>query len=334
MAAVVKAAVGALLMAWGTAVMSVPDRTVEAAGAASAPVRTLADSTSVILRSTHILVLEILSVDGEDWTPGPRGTSTRAIRIEARLAALIKGRLDVTSGEGLRISAHISRSGPRAVGLPGVWSRHPPQPGQRIAVFSSAQATHADAVMAEPSLLRILPAAEVDADLRQAKAIEEAGAPLVAALGRVSEPPLLTPLFAEYLVACLDQEHLIAAPKDLAGLLQWLEAEGRSPAVRLFVIPALYQRMLSGARTPRASAVALARSSLRLLADAPADDALAQRLVETDLPHLLGLEGSAPKLTPETLFASAPGERDRARRTLREWPAGRARDRLVAWIGS
>ena len=163
--------------------------------------------------------------------------------------------------------------------------------------------------------------------------VERAGGRFTPHLEEVSGLPPESPLFGEFVVARFDEDGVFADEEGLDQFLGWLEAPERSPALRLFVVAAIFQRGLEEDEAPLGARRQLARSALRILAAAPSDDALAAQLVDTYLPNLLGIEGAAAPVTQQTVFRGAADARPRAREALSSRPESPARDRLLDWIG-
>ncbi|WP_437719058.1 hypothetical protein WMF45_23175 [Sorangium sp. So ce448] len=274
-----------------------------------------------------------MKIDEGPWELGPLRSEVQEFHLEVILADALKGAIAAKAGDPIHISGHRSRPGPREASVPpGVWSSVDLAVGARLVAFSSASSPHAALVFAEPALLRMLPSAPAEDEVRRALTLERAGGPLSARIQTVTEPPALSPLFGEYVVARLAEDTLYRDAVGFDQVMAWLEDPGRSPSLQMFVIQSLVGKVLLTEPNPPGFTERLALATWRVLSSTQ-DEALATQIVDTYLPNLLGLEGAAPFKSVQTVFHGDEGARTLGREALLRRPAGGARDRLLGWIG-
>lgn len=287
----------------------------------------------MILRATHILTLTILSLDEGPWQAASRGGRSQSFRAAARIDATLAGQPIAKPGAQVNIAGIRSQPGPRDSFGPGVWSEVELTPGTRLVVLSRATTSSAaTAVLAEPAVMAVLPAEPAAEEIRRVLRLDRSAAGLADALRSLSEPPILTTLFAEYLVARLQQHMLYADAPGFDKVMSWLEADGRSSAVQRHVIEALTARLLSMPPPRPGFTERLALAGWRLLAKT-ADETLASQIETTFLPNLLGLEGAAAPVPVQAVVTDAH-ERHRIREAMQRRLASPARDRLLRWLSA
>ena len=312
----------------GNVVQARPPSDAAAPGGAStgiqqevAVTRVVESSTSAILSATHILVVTVLAVDEADQ-----------LRIDLALADVLKGEPIAAAGTRLSVSAQRSQSSRRELEPAGPWALAGPTAGVRLVVFSRASSSAPAAVLAEPAILRVLPAIPAEEEVRRAIALEAAGGALAPRITAVGEPPPLSSLFGEYVVARLGEETLYGDPVGFDTVMTWLEDPRRSPSLQMFMLQALTGKLLLTEPNPAGFTERMALAALRILAST-GDEALAGQIVDVYLPNLLGLEGSATRRTAVTIVGSDDRTRSAARAALQRRAPGGARDRLLDWLG-
>ncbi|HWN44017.1 MAG TPA: hypothetical protein VNW71_17470, partial [Thermoanaerobaculia bacterium] len=99
--------------------------------------RILPDSSSIVLRATHILVIRIESSQAGEWSPSPDGWLRREALLTVLLEERLKGstREDVGTSLPLRVTQYSNPS-LWTTRAPGVWSEAPVEPGARLVAFS------------------------------------------------------------------------------------------------------------------------------------------------------------------------------------------------------
>jgi hypothetical protein len=283
--------------------------------------RVVEGSTSVILKATHIVVVTVSHVDeAEDQ-----------VHLDVTLADTLKGIPIAAPGATLRVSGQRAQPGRRELTPQGPWAAVEHNPGSRLVAFSNAS-PGTTAVLAEPALLRVLSASPAEAEVRRALAVDRDGGPLSARIRTISEPPALSPLFGEYVVARLDEDTLYRDAAGFDKVMTWFEDPGRSTSLQMFMLLSLVGKVLLTEPNPPGFTERLALSALRILAST-SDEPLARQIVDTYLPNLLGLEGAGPRKTVQMVIKGDEGTRMRVRAALQRRPAGAARDRVLQWIG-
>jgi hypothetical protein len=283
--------------------------------------RVVPASPSIILKATRIVVVEVRAV-GE-------GVESR---LDLILRDVLKGTLDASPGMPMSATGRLASPARRELTPSGPWAAARPVPGATLVVFSSAASADPRAVLAESAILRVTGAEIVGHDVRRALALDRAGGPLQAHIAAVTEPPPLTALFGEYLMARVAEEKLHADPDGFASLMTWLEKPERSAALQLSVVQSLTGKVITDS-APGRIIDRLALAALRILVVTD-DDALAGQLVDTYLPNLLGLEGSLPRRTVATVTSGDADMRARALAAVRRRPASVTRERMSDWLAS
>ena len=285
-----------------------------------ATTRVLPNSVSVILKAAHIVVVTVLNAQA-----GPE------IRLKLALADTLKGLPVGAPGTQFQVAGQGAPPGRREAAPQGPWAAVDHRAGARLVVFSSATDSTPAAVFNEATVLRVLSATPAESEVRRALAMERSGGPLSSRLDTMTEPPPLSALFGEYVVARLGEETLYGDPIGFDTVMTWFENPGRSRSLQLFVLQTLTGRLLLTEPNPVGFTERLALAAFRILADT-ADRVLAGQIADTYLPNLLGLQSMTPHKTVEAVFRGDTRTLARARGVLEQRPAGGARDRLLAWL--
>lgn len=290
--------------------------------------RILPDSSSIVLRATHVLVIRIEASQVGEQSPDPSGWLRREVSLTLRLEERLKGitREDI-GAMSLQITQYASTS-PWATRLPGVWSDQPVEPGTRLVAFCRSESDKTAELLVEPACELLMPAESALADARLAMRAETERLDVEALLAEAREVAAsLGHLFVEYLWE-VHGGAFLWNPKDFESLMQLLEHPDLALIARATLVSQLTTRFLAGPAEP-ANRARLALAMFRLLEIDQAAP-LRDNILETFLPNLLGLPGGAPQVKADEVFRGLPEERQRAESLLRELqPTAQA---LIQWL--
>lgn len=291
-----------------------------------------ADSTSLIVRSTHILDVAIANAAPGPWRKDTERTRKRRVDLDLVLERALKGTVRERSGSHVRLAVEqIAPAGQRYFAVPGVWSGRELTQGARFLLFSRSPSTSAQEVLAERSTERVLPEGEAIGDVELALSAEQEGTSLTAVLERArARGSSLGPLFAEYLNARLG-DLLFSDSSGFGALVAFVEDPALPLPFRGMVIREMFSRLLLVGPAPAAFVDRLALAGFRVLAQ-PEAQALHAELVGVLLPNLVGVRGGAPKRSAAEVFRGAAQERAAAERALAALPDSRAAEPMLAWI--
>jgi hypothetical protein len=289
------------------------------------------DSASVVLRSTHILLVEIVVASPSEWQPQPRRTQQRIVRLKLGMQEVLKGEIDEAVGTTVTTDVdQIEIVGSRLFAVPGVWSGNPVTPGTQLVVCSRSTSRKAAEILREANTTAVFPAGEELEEIRWALECEKERWPLPDSLDRLAQRSHAGALSAEYLAARLG-EVLYADPAGFSRLMDTLESPGFPEPLREILVRAVFSRLLLNDPTPPVFAERTIIGSFRLLA-LPEASALANNLVGTYLPNLLGLEGGATAKTASETFRRFPEEQAKAEQRLRVFTGPASTARLQDWL--
>jgi hypothetical protein len=274
---------------------------------------------SIIRRAGHIYLIRIVSAKPGEWQPAPRRTRTRNVELRVRIEKALKG-----GGKPGELTIAVSQtepSGPMDVAVPGVWSRQSIDASAEYVVFSDS------ASLAEKDTLGVRPAREAQADTDLALHSDALGWTLLQGLEHGAGQPL-GPLFVQYASSRLP-EILFDDYAQFAGLMTLLEKGAVSASFRLAILEEIFSRFLLTDPAPPRFVARLAAGSLRMIVGQ--DLVLRQRLIETLLPNLVGLEGGATPKAASDVLSDYRMDAERARSFLRA-ERGNSAARLLVWL--
>ena len=274
---------------------------------------------SVVRRASHVYLIRIVSAKPGDWRPAPRRTRTRSVELRVRIEKALKGAGN--PGELTIVVDQSEPSGPMDVAVPGAWSGQSIDASTEYVVFSHS------ASLAEKDTLEVRPAREALADTQLALQSDALGWTVLQALQHGAGHPL-GPLFVQYASSRLP-EILFDDFAQFDGLMTLLEKEALSASVRLATLEEIFSRFLLADPAPPGFVARLAAASLRMIVGK--DLAVRQRLIETLLPNLVGIEGGATPKAASDVLSDYRMDAERAKRFLRAEP-GSSAARLLVWL--
>jgi hypothetical protein len=270
-----------------------------------------ADSKSIVLRSTHILLVEVLNAKAGVWEPSRPGLKSRRVDLSLQISEILRGKLDPAPVATADIAITQSDYDGELMmqPLPGAWSHVNLQPGTKLVVFSASNQNSVAIVLAEPACTQVMPAEQVLPGLRIATKAEEADLSLERALALARpEASHLDSTFADFLL----EKYGAAAMSSQSNfdlLADFTEQKGLDIKTRQALLQGTYDLVgLHGDATPqRAQRLALTMCRILLMPEA-AD--LHENLIGTFLPNLLGISSELPHQAASAVFKGNQAERD------------------------
>ena len=268
------------------------------------------DSKSIVLRSTHILLINVISVDAGPWADSRPGLKARNLDLSVRVDEVLRGKLDPPPGGPVHISVKQNDYAGELMmqPLPGAWPRGDLLPGTSLVAFAVTTEQRAETVLVEPACTQVMPAQPVLAGLRIAARAEAGDLPLSRVLAlAVPEAARLDTVFADFLWGKYGGAAM-ASQSEFDSLEDLAERPGIDVRTRQALLKDGYDLVgLSGDSTPeRAQRLALAMFRV-LLMDEAAD--LRENLIGTYLPNLLGITSDLPHQEASKVFLRHEAER-------------------------
>jgi hypothetical protein len=291
--------------------------------------RILPDSSSIVLRATHVLVIRIEVSQVGEQSPDPSGWLRREVSLTLRLEERLKGttREDVGSSLSLQVTQWASTS-PWATRLPGVWSGQSVEPGTLLVAFCRSEGDRTAELLVEPACELLMPAEDALADARLAMRAETGRLDVETLLAEAREVAAsLGHLFVEYLWE-VHGDAFLWNPKAFESLMQLLEHPDLALIARATLLSQVSSRFLAGTAN-HANRVRLALAMFRLL-EVDKAALLRDNILGTFLPNLLGLSSGAAQVKADEVFLDLPDERQRMETLVRELqPSAEA---LIQWL--
>jgi len=274
------------------------------------------ESTSYILRATHIVEVALEMVQASEWQAVSPRLEHREVHLELKLVEIHKGTTRWQPGSVAPMEAVQSRARiPREFSLPGVWSRFELTPGARFVIFT---------VAGEPPF-KVEAAETAVPDLRRA---QRAGVPelslgetIAASLGELQNWAYL---FAQYLEARLP-ESFYQRFDDFEVYLQSVEDPRLSAMARRMLIAAAYTKLMLYDPAPPTFINRLLETTALVL-EAPYGASLREAVLETYLPNLLGITGGLERKRAADVLGAFPAARGRIEGFLANVPS------VLAWL--
>lgn len=179
------------------------------------------DSTSEILSSTHVFLVEIVSIEEMPWSGRPDGLEQRGLGMDMRLLEVYKGTLDLEPDGVFHLEAEQRRESKFVVSdYHGLWSHIQPAVGVQYLVFAIAQ-TRSPADCMQEDTCQQLYDGERAPEIRLAVEAERAFKDTYE--NQASEDPELTAMIA---LIRFGQEHR-ATGRDIFGRYLWARVSAR-----------------------------------------------------------------------------------------------------------
>jgi hypothetical protein len=292
-------------------------------------------SPSIVLRSTNILLIELITVKPGDWAPSRPGLMSRNVDLSLRISEILRGKIEPSPVSPIHIAvAQTDYAGLlRMQPLTGAWSGVKLEPGASLVIFSHTDSPQVETILKEPACIRVIPAQPVIAGLRILARAEAENLPLSGTLAlAVPEIPQLDPAFADFLWGRYGGQ-AIASQREFDLLMDFSERKGFNPATRQALLKGGYDLVgMHGEATPeRAQRLALAMCRTLLMPEA-AD--LHENLIDTYLPNLLGITSELPRQTASKVFQGHETERSALREFLHQHGTDADASALLTWLNA
>jgi len=293
------------------------------------------DSKSIVLRSTHILLVEVITAKEGAWAPSSPGLKSRRVDLSLHVSETLRGKLDPGPTGPVHIS--ISQSGYDGElmmqPLPGAWAGVELAPGAALVVFAKSNEMRVERILAEPACTAVVPAERVLPGLRIAAQAEAGNLPLGRTLDLAAPiTARLDSTFAEFLWGKYG-DGAIASQSDFDLLADFAERKGLDARTRQALLNGAYDLVkLHGDATPeRAQRLALAMCRVLLMPEA-AD--LHENIIGTYLPNLLGITSGLPPQSVSAVFKGHEDERNALKAFLRRHGTDADATPLLTWLSA
>lgn len=307
---------------------------------------TVGRSRSEILRATHVLSAEILSVRAGDWAPGAGGRLARRVEMKMKLLEVLKGKTTTPAGAEFDLEIEQFEESPR---LPpaNIWSALELEAHQRyLFVSNGVDEATAAGLLSTGALVRVSDgAAAADVHLaRAAEALRQKAVDDAQPAGKDGEVAALLALvafaagradtagdtFLRYLIARVGPTFVRSAERptaDLVGLL----THAKAPFAARAEVLAFLDEVGSALGDDPAFLRAVAPAYFQVLVD-PGAAQMHHRLVQVSLYLLIfPKDDGKARATAEALIPDA-GARGKYRQALSVFEGDRA-EKLARWLG-
>jgi hypothetical protein len=280
-------------------------------------------SSCVVVQAAEIASVEISRADPEPWQDIGNLERQRKVTLRLFVKCVLKGSLH--AGDNVTVVVTQNEARGRYFAVTGAWSGKAVDSGRHYLIFAK------NTSMQDESLLRVTDEKNASSDVELALAFEEKGWPLSELAKRVGRRRgSLGPLFAEYLKARLPQVVQRKAG-DWEAVLRFIESADLPASFRSLASDAAIEALLQNSPAPETQLMRTIIGAFRLLA-LPDANGLQNRLLQAQLPNLLGWEGSEPKRSAQEVFRHFPKDRVASEKALRQLAPSPERDRLLEWI--
>jgi len=301
--------------------------------------------SSIIARSTHILLIQIESAIFGAWSPAPTGGVWRTVDMTVTLQEVLKGKTEEVIGE--RVRTDITQWGTgttRIAGVMGVWSHQSLIQGSQLVAFCQAAGNRVAEMLKDPFCELVLPAERALPDLNlilqpnvqqvspqafaQAQVADLAGV-LGQAESRVSS---LGEVWAEHLWADYAAT-ILETSKNFELLMQFIEQPDLSYVARATLLNLVYGQLVAAPSIPSEFVSRFAITLFRLLG-LPQAAALHDNIIDVFLPNLLGLSAGLTERPATDIFRNYPDERQKAEQALLNYQGAVSTTNLLRWLRS
>ncbi|MBZ5675121.1 MAG: hypothetical protein LAP61_12825 [Acidobacteriia bacterium] len=289
-------------------------------------IRLVPDSRSVILQSTHIVLVRVTRVEAPAWS----AERTRIARIELNLIEVLKG--EIVNGSGT-VRFEVTQRLPDPEGYPypnNCWSSQDVQTGAELVIFSKTESRVAADVVGQSACRRLMLSSLALSSVRAAAQVEAENPPLDNLARRlVSVAGGIQPVFMEYLVERFGDLRL-QERGNFEAVLALLEAPALQPVVRVTLWNGIRGFIMSSGRVEEWHFHRVAISLFRLLA-LPEAVSMQGNIIGTYLPNLLGL-GTSNVRSANDVFRDWPGERQNATSVINGYSGADSKEPLLSWL--
>ena len=290
------------------------------------------NSSSVILRATHILFLRVKASQPGEWSSAPTGGVSRAVDLNLELEKVLKGTTRERPGDQFQVRVIQYGTGTsRKFAIPGVWSHQSLDEGTELLAFCRSHSNEVVELLDEASCEQVLPASDALTTVRLVLQIETENLPPPDLFALVQPAAaLLDYTFVQYLWAQLSQSALVEI--DIFELLmQFLETPTLTYMCRATLLDLVYSLIYASGTASEEHLCRFAITMFRLLGVSEAKS-LHDNIIGVFLPNLLGLTGGAPKCDVNDIFREYPADRSLATNWLRDYRGVESTDALLDWL--
>ncbi|MCA1826877.1 MAG: hypothetical protein ABR567_01650 [Myxococcales bacterium] len=278
-------------------------------------------SPSLIVRATHVFLVQVLSAQPGPWAADVEPTEKRAVDLSLRIERMFKGETERAAGDTVKTTVEQWRGTiSRTFKLPGPWSGASLEPGTRYVVFAAGDGAAAE-LLRVPTL--VLPESQAVPDVELADEEDSETLPLAAVLEKaIGVADRLGFLFTDYLL----ERHgatVLSIPKQFEHVARLLESPKLTNVARNGLLHGLASAIDQG-RAVAAVEDRFIRALFRLLA-LPEAGPFANNIVDVYLP------GRIARRTARLVFRSAAQERVRAQQSMSKH-AGSHADAIREWL--
>ena len=292
------------------------------------------NSPSIVLRSTHIVLIEVLAANDGPWGESRPGFESRTVELSVRITETLRGKLDPppTTPVSISITQYKYAGMLMMQPLPGPWPGGELSPGMLLAAFAETAESSIERVLASPACTLVLFAEPVATGLRIASQAEAGNLSLENTLALADSASLrLDPIFAEFLWAKYGDDAM-ASVSQLNLLASFAEKKELTVGTRQALLQGAYDLIgLHSDSTPKAARrLALAMFRVLLMPDA-AD--LHENLIDTFLPNLLGITSGLHAEPASAVFMGEDALRAASKEFLQRQGALAGAKSLLHWLG-
>lgn len=293
------------------------------------------DSKSIILRSTHILLVKVMTAKVGAWAPSRPGLKSRSVDLSLQVVETLRGRLDPAPTGPVHISITQTDYAGELMMQPltGAWAGAELLPGTMLVVFATSAEARVEHILVEPACTRVVPAEPALSGLRIAAQAEADELPLGRTLALAArDTARLDSTFAEFLWGKYGNGAM-ASQSDFDLLADFTERKGLEARTRQALLNGGYDlvKLHGDAIAERAQRLALAMCRVLLMPEA-AD--LHENLIGTYLPNLLGITSGLPPLAASAVFKGHEAERNAVKAFLRSHGTDTDTTPLVTWLNA
>lgn len=290
-----------------------------------------AEAQSLLLRSTHIVLVRIESAEVGPWAQDSSGATRRTAELRLIVEDVMKG--DVAEGQGKTVivkATQTRRTGTRYYALPGVWSAHDVGAGTRLVAFSISASNAGVDVLSERRLQMLLPPEEALEDVRLFRDVEGGKLPLHEVLGMANRKAGgLHFLFADYV-----GDRVEASPNlgvlEMEALGTHLELPSLTAEARSTLLGSVHSILVASDPAPAPVLERWVTTLFHLIALPAAGDV--DNIIQVYLPNIAGISGGAKRKSAGAVFAAHPEERRRAEEILRKYVGPAPTGKLLEWL--
>lgn len=290
-----------------------------------------ADAQSLLLRSTHILLIRIESADVGPWVED-EGPTRRDIELHLVIEEVLKGTLSTGTDKLVTVKARQSRRvGTRYYALPGVWSEHDVGAGTRLVAFSISAKDAGGEVLSERRLQMLLSPEESLADVRLFREVESKKLRLVEVLEQANrQASTLGFVFADYIGDRVETNEKLGAP-ELDAIRTHLEQPNLAPEPRSTLVGTVNSLLMASDPVPAPVLERWVTTLFHQIVIPSSSDA--DNIIQVYIPNMVGLSGGVKRKTAKVVFSEHPQEREQAEQILRNYKGPAPAGKLLAWLG-